>query len=390
MFVVSTPFDEQSVELAVDLEVDALKIASCSFTDWPLLERISQAEKPIIASTAGVGLQDIDKVVSFFQHRDKELAVMHCVGEYPTAPKNLQINQISLLKNRYPGVPIGFSTHEHPDNFDSIFVAFGKGATLFEKHVGIETPHYKMNDYSVNPDQMRRWLDNAHKALQMLGAAKDRHTISDKERADLRQFQRGVYLTRSLKIGQTLRDEHVFFAFPNSEHQLLANDWSKYRTFRLERSLSDQAPVMRDDVDVKETREDIYKIVQDVKALFQRAGVTYPGGAELEISHHYGLTRFYETGTTMITIVNREYCKKLIGLLSGQRHPEQFHKKKEETFHVLYGDLELTLDGEIKKMGPGEVVTIKPEIRHSFMSVGGAVIEEISTTHMMADFLLHR
>jgi sialic acid synthase SpsE/mannose-6-phosphate isomerase-like protein (cupin superfamily) len=385
MFVISTPFDEQSVELAVGLDVDVLKIASCSFMDWPLLEKISKAEKPVIVSTAGAALQDIDKVVSFFQHREKELAIMHCVGEYPTPPNNLQLNQITLLKSRYPDVPVGFSTHEHPDNFDSIFVAFGKGAMLFEKHVGLETPHYKMNDYSVTPDQMKRWLDNACKAFQMLGVENDRHMISDKERADLRQFQRGVYLKRPLEIGQTLRDEDVFFAFPNSERQLLANDWSKYNAFRLQRSLSEQAPVMLDDVDVQESRPELYKIVQDVKDLFLRAGVVYPGGAELEISHHYGLKNFYETGATMITVVNRKYCKKLIGLLAGQRHPEQFHKQKEETFHMLYGDIQLTLDGEIKKVEPGEVITIKPEVRHSFTSVRGAVIEEISTTHILAD-----
>ena len=59
-----------------------IKDASCSFTDWPLLERIAATGRPIIASTAGASLEDIDRVVSFLMHRDKRFAILHCVGEY--------------------------------------------------------------------------------------------------------------------------------------------------------------------------------------------------------------------------------------------------------------------------------------------------------------------
>ena len=52
----------------------------------------------------------------------------------------------------------------------------------------------------------------------------------------------------------------------------------------------------------------------------------------------------------IINVVNREYCKKLIVLLPGQKHPEQYHNIKEETFVVLYGDVALTLDGVDKEL----------------------------------------
>ena len=52
-----------------------------------------------------------------------------------------------------------------------------------------------------------------------------------------------------------------------------------------------------------------------------------------------------EFGLLLLTVVNREYCKKLLVSLPGQKHPEQYHKQKEETFHVLYGSIELELDG---------------------------------------------
>ena len=84
----ATPFDNASISTIVDQKLDFLKIASCSFTDWPLLEEAAKTGLPIVASTAGADLEDIDRVVSFLNHRQTDLVIMHCVGEYPTADEN--------------------------------------------------------------------------------------------------------------------------------------------------------------------------------------------------------------------------------------------------------------------------------------------------------------
>ena len=67
-----TPFDEVSVDRIVKHGFDFLKIASCSFTDWPLLEKAAAAGKPLIISTAGAKQEDINTVVSFLEHRQSE------------------------------------------------------------------------------------------------------------------------------------------------------------------------------------------------------------------------------------------------------------------------------------------------------------------------------
>jgi quercetin dioxygenase-like cupin family protein len=87
----------------------------------------------------------------------------------------------------------------------------------------------------------------------------------------------------------------------------------------------------------------------------------------------------------MLTIINRGYCKKLLIILPGQKHPEQWHEKKEETFHVLHGSIVLNLDGKASAHSRGDIVTITPGVKHEFLSAEGAVIEEISTTHDPAD-----
>ncbi|MDD5011563.1 MAG: N-acetylneuraminate synthase family protein, partial [Phycisphaerae bacterium] len=97
-----TPFDEKSVDNIVKYNFDIIKIASCSFTDWPLIEKIAQTNLPIIASTAGATLEEIDRFVVFMEHRRKNFAILHCIGEYPTPPEHLNLNQIHLFRSRYP------------------------------------------------------------------------------------------------------------------------------------------------------------------------------------------------------------------------------------------------------------------------------------------------
>src|SRR5438309_596367 len=111
---VCTPSDEISVDRIEEHGYKFIKISSCYLTDWPLLERIAKTNKPVIASTAGAGLAEIDRVVSFFRHREKVLSLMHCGGEYPTGAGNLHLGPIRLLKQGYPDVEYGSSTDERP------------------------------------------------------------------------------------------------------------------------------------------------------------------------------------------------------------------------------------------------------------------------------------
>ena len=319
---------------------------------------------------------------------------MHCVGQYPTQIDSLELNQIDYLKKRYKDIPIGFSTHEDPDNYDSVMLAIAKGAELFEKHVALETEKYPRNAYSVNPEEMREWLRRASSAIKMCGEGGSRYFPSDKELADLGQFKRGVFAKTRIEEGETIDRSNVYYAWPAQEDQVLANDMSKYTHYVATHTFEPNDPIIhthhkwKDDCDqVKkvETRESILKIVQDVKWFLQRSAVVFPGKAQLEISHHYGVDKFYETGISMITVVNREYCKKLIIVLPKQNHPEQYHKQKEETFVVLHGSVSLYLDGTLHVLEKGDVITIEPKVRHSFSSKEGCVIEEVSSTHYVDD-----
>jgi sialic acid synthase SpsE/quercetin dioxygenase-like cupin family protein len=382
---ICTPFDEESVDLIEAHGYDIIKVASCSFTDWPLLERVAKSSKPIIASAAGISLENIDRVVSFLKHRNKTLALMHCVAEYPTANANLQLSQIDLFLKRYPDVRVGYSTHESPENFTSVKLAVAKGATIFEKHVAVATPEVKVNEYSATPEQIGKWLEAASEAFEMCGVLNRRCAFTEKELASLVSLRRGAFARRRINPGETIGLSDVFLAIPASEGQVTANDLSKYTQLSATVGIEAKQPVRFSDVNRVEIREKVRGILDKVKALLQESNVMVPQRVDVEISHHYGIDRFFEYGATILNCLNREYCKKLIAILPGQAHPEQYHQKKEETFIVLYGDVEIILDGEVKACKRGDIVTVERGVKHIFSSKGGAVIEEISSTHFKDD-----
>jgi len=383
--VMVTPFDEISVEKACEHKVDYLKIASCSFGDWPLIEKISEYGKKVVASCAGADLQTIDNVVSYFLNRKISFRLQHCVGEYPTKNKDLNVNQVLLLKKKYPNLEIGFSSHEHPEMTSIAPLALALGATSFEKHVAVETSEIKKNAYSTSPDQFKKWLRILDEADEILGQSHERYIPSIKESESLRNLQRGVFAKSNLSKKNTLSHKDIYFAFPPSENQLTANDFSKYSKFTLNSNIEKNEPIFINNVTEENIRPDIRKIVTNICDIINASNLTVPEEVDLEISHHYGIKNFKKFGLSMLTIVNRDYCKKILILLPGQTHPEQYHKNKEETFHVLWGEGLLIIDDEKHSLNAGTVHTILPKQRHYFESKNGIIIEEISSTHFTND-----
>ena len=382
---VCTPWDEISVDRIEEHGFDFIKIPSCYLTDWPLLERIEKSNKPVIASTAGVALADIDRVVSFFRHREKAFSVMHCVGEYPTRDENLHLGQIRLLKSRYADVEIGYSTHEHPENVDAIKIAIGMGATLFEKHVGVPTETIKLNAYSATPAQVRAWLQSAADTYAMYGEENRRYPFTQLETQTLRDLQRGVFAKRDIREGERLEATNVFYSIPNTQGQIVANDMSKYTDFVAKEPIPARGPALSTNMQKHDRMHQVLQIVGEVKKMLKRSKVVVPGQCELEISHHYGIDKFQKFGSTVITVVNREYCKRVIVLLPGQSHPEQWHKQKDETYHILHGEIALSLDGTQQTKKANDVVVIPRGVKHGFTTRTGTVIEEVSSSYSQDD-----
>lgn len=383
MMTMVTPFDEPSVDLALEHNVDILKVASCSATDWPLLERIAAAKRPTICSTGGRTFRDIDRIVNFFEHRDvTSFGLLHCIGIYPAPIETIHLGYMRTMMQRYPNLTIGYSAHEGPDELDVVRAAVAMGAQILERHVGLAAGQHKLNAYSLGPEQVEQWVAAAQRTRLICHAPTKDKVIPKEEAVSLRELSRGVFASRPIKRGETLDRASVYFAMPITvESQCTSGDYAE--TIVASRDYAKDEPVLdtRDETAIRRVRD----VVHEAKAMLAEARVALGKDFSIELSHHYGMESFREVGVILIDLINREYCKKLGVMLPGQRHPTHRHIKKEETFQILHGDLTLVVEGQTHHLKAGDLCLVGRGQRHSFSSTGGCIFEEVSTTAIRGD-----
>jgi len=384
LLAMCTPFDENSVERIVEMGFDIVKVASCSARDWPLLERIASSALPVVFSTGGLEQHEIDDLVSFFRHRACEFAMMHCVSIYPTPDDACHLANIAEFRERYPGLTVGWSTHEPPGETLHVGLAFALGARMFERHVGLETDQIKLNAYSSTPAQLDAWLSAWVRARAIVGQRKRQPALAV-ERLSIDELRRGVFARTPIAAGDEIGADQIYFAFPYRAGQLSSGEWRAGVVAKT--AIAPDAPVPADGVDLAADPDAmvIKKAIHEVKALLAYARVPLSHEFTTEYSHHYGVRNFRKVGAVLITVVNREYAKKILVQLAGQMHPWHFHKLKEETFVILSGELVMELENKRKLLVPGDILTVLPGVWHRFWTDTGCVFEEISTTAHRTD-----
>ena len=163
----STPFDEPSLELLGSIDVDILKIASFDVGNLPLVNRIAALGKPVAISVGGGKIDQIRSSVELLLNHHNEVAVLHCVSEYPCEYNRLGLDSIEALIEEFPECVIGSSDH-----FNGILsgpVAYLKGARVFEKHVTLNRAS-KGTDHSfaLEPQGFRKFVRDIKRVRHML------------------------------------------------------------------------------------------------------------------------------------------------------------------------------------------------------------------------------
>jgi len=248
----ATPFDEKSVDLCVELGLPLLKMASSDVNDWPLIEKIAKTRKPVICSTGGTSQKDLDDLVTFFDNRNIPLAINHCVSLYPSEDRDLEMNQIGFLRQRYPHHTIGFSTHEYHSWDVSMYIAYAKGARTFERHIDIDDGKHPVSPYCSLPGQVDTWFRAFHRAKEMCGSSGESKRIpDDAEIKYLDALVRGVYAKRDLPAGYVLDheriDDDVYLAVPLQKGQVSCRELMSGEV--VSRPIKADAPIMIDDID---------------------------------------------------------------------------------------------------------------------------------------------
>jgi len=273
----ATPFDEESVDFSQELNLPIIKIASSDINDWVLIEKIAKTKKPVIASTGGSSLKDMDDLVTFFENRSIPLALNHCVSLYPSEDNDLELNQIDFLKRRYPGVTVGLSTHEHKDWTSSVTIAYAKGARTFERHIDIEDNGVPVSPYCTLPEQCDTWFRAFNKTKEMCGAAGSQKRIPGHAEIEyLDALVRGVYAARDLEVGRKLKDGDYFMAIPLLQGQLSCRELIEGEV--LSKLLANGAPLMLDGVDTPYARN------AQMRARIERRGIATSDNGKSTVS----------------------------------------------------------------------------------------------------------
>lgn len=221
MVTMVTPFDEFSVDKCVQLGIEILKLASSDIKDWALIEKIAKTGKPVIASSGGSSLKDLDDLVEFFNRRGIPFALNHCVSLYPSEDGELELNQVDFLRDRYPENIIGFSTHEYHDWQSSLLIAYAKGARTFERHIDIDYQGVPVSSYCSLPHQIDEWFKAFKKAQEMCGGhGQTKRVPPQREITYLDGLVRGVYARKELPAGHTLTNDDIYLAIPLQKGQV--------------------------------------------------------------------------------------------------------------------------------------------------------------------------
>ena len=380
-----TPFDEKSVDKIEKFNFDFIKIASVSALDFNLHERVVKNKIPKIISTGGISLDDIDKIVSFYSKKKQTFAIMHCVSIYPSRNEDLNLKFIQNLKSRYENLPIGWSTHEGPEEILPGTIAQTFGASIFEKHIGIDSKRFPLNKYSITPLLLDKWLENFYKSKQMIGSINKK--IFKEELKTINQLSRGVYAKMDLKKNSILNEQNTYFAIPYQKNQISSHELKK--NTKIKKDILKDKPVMKKDAIFDKNLIYEYKLksyLHKAKAMMNYNNIKVGNVFDLEMSHHKGVENFEKIGCFLFNIVNKEYAKKILVMLPNQIHPSHFHKSKSETFIILAGSLKLK-DGKRKyDLYPGDRVDLQKSSWHEFRAgTDGCIFEEISTTSFKKD-----
>lgn len=192
---------------------DRLKVASRDLTNLPLLETMAETRIPIILSTGMAGKQELDNALEVITRYHNDIAILHCVSQYPTYPDNLNLRTITYLLKHYPQYTIGFS--DHTIGIAAPAVAVGMGAKIIEKHITIDR-HMKGTDQkgSLGPDGVNRMVRDIRITERWLGR-EDLYIEPSVAEARVK-LERSLATLRALEAGHVLTEEDLHMLSPGN------------------------------------------------------------------------------------------------------------------------------------------------------------------------------
>ncbi len=203
---VVTPFSVELVDACVAMGVDALKLASPDLVNLPLVEAACKTGLPLILSTGAAELAEVERTVGWLYKYGggdvaERAAILHCVSSYPTPAERATLGAITVLRQRFAEMPVGYSDHT-VETFTAA-LAVGCGACVLEKHLTLDKngpgPDHAA---SLEPSEMAEYCALARIGFAMRGPFTKQ--VLPEERGVYEQTRQSVVARQDLPAGTVL------------------------------------------------------------------------------------------------------------------------------------------------------------------------------------------
>jgi sialic acid synthase len=208
----ATAFDVDSADFLAKLGVPAYKIASGDVTNIPLLQHVAAFGRPIIVSTGGATLQDVQRAYDALMPINPQIALLQCTASYPAEAEDMNLRVITTFRERFPETVIGLSDHQN--GIAMADVAYILGARVIEKHFTLNRA-WKGTDhaYSLEPEGMRKLVRDLRRVRVALGSG-DKQPLPI-EKKPLFKMGKKLVAANDLAAGHILTAADVAIKSPN-------------------------------------------------------------------------------------------------------------------------------------------------------------------------------
>ena len=202
----STPFDEESVDLLDQIGVPAFKVPSGEITNFPLLKKIAQKSKPIILSTGMATLGEVEEALNYLKkHGAEEIVLLHCTTSYPAPVASVNLRVMETLRYAFQ-VPVGYS--DHTEGITIPIAAATMGACVIEKHFTLDrTLPGPDHQASLEPRELTAMV----KAVRDVELARGNGIKgpTEEEEAIKRVARRSIVAKRDIHMGDVLTEDDL-------------------------------------------------------------------------------------------------------------------------------------------------------------------------------------
>ena len=201
----STPFDDTSVDFLESLDVPIYKIASFENIDLPLIKKVAQTGKPIIASTGMASIAELDELVRTARENGcRDLTLLKCTSSYPSTPEGTNLLTIPHMRDLF-NCKVGLS--DHTLGIGAAVASVALGATVIEKHFTTSRADGGVDSaFSLELAEMKMLVEEASRAYEALGQI--HYGISEQEKKSI-QFRRSLYIVEDIQAGEVITEKNM-------------------------------------------------------------------------------------------------------------------------------------------------------------------------------------